>query len=171
MKYYFLFALVCLAACGTSPSSQKQIAASDSSSVMDIQNTPQDTEDGTTAANDSEHSEAAEQAENPEDPFNDTLTTIDEKRKLRYVYYANGGVVGYFNDGTVSACPRCDFTKDAVAFLYKRKPHGTYKIGKNCLIETYNGTSETDPFTPREEDATWGWAMVDYKWWEEPGNP
>ncbi|KAA5534717.1 hypothetical protein F0919_08875 [Taibaiella lutea] len=51
-----------------------------------------------------------------------------ELRRLRYLFYSNGGLVGYFNDGTVVGCPRCDPYPGSVERMLQMQPMGTYVV-------------------------------------------
>jgi hypothetical protein len=81
-------------------------------------------------------------------------------RKLRYLYFANGGLVGYFDDGTISGCPRCDFASQNVKALYTIKPHMKYTIEKGYLL--VDGSQREYP--KGNPSVGEGWAMIDYKW-------
>ena len=72
------------------------------------------------------------------------------KRKLAYLYVANGGLIGYFNDGTVVGCPKCDLCRNNISSLYKMK-----------VIKHWN-LHKPNHFTPYHQDN--GWVLVNYKW-------
>ena len=96
---------------------------------------------------------------------NDTFVTIPAGRKLHYLFYANGGLWGYYNDGTVSDCPRCDFYVDAITFLNKRNPYATYTVDEDSLTITYrDSTKEKVELYEQDDDEPQGWALIDYKW-------
>lgn len=83
-------------------------------------------------------------------------SVISSNRKLRYLFYANGGLRGYFDDGTITACPRCDLLKDNVNDLYSEKPFETYTVEDGFLL--IDGEAKEYPDTAQD------WAMIDYKW-------
>lgn len=85
------------------------------------------------------------------------------KKKLRYLYYSNGGIRGYFDDGTVVGCPRCDLIESNVLNLYNEKPIGKYKVLDDGSLFVNNSEQE---FPNYNEDN--GWALIDYKWHEKP---
>ena len=89
-------------------------------------------------------------------------TPVPKGKQLRYLFFANGGLIGYYNDGTVTGCPRCDFNAGNVAAMINKKPHGMYSIesGGTLLI---NGTQKEIP-----NKVTEGWALIDYKWYVKP---
>lgn len=49
-------------------------------------------------------------ANSESDIYSQSKISEEKERKLRYLFYANGGVLGYFDDGTVVPCARCEFT-------------------------------------------------------------
>lgn len=85
-----------------------------------------------------------------------------QERKLRYLAYSNGGLVGYFDDGTVAGCPRCDLLKENVEALYTTKPFDTYTLEKDGHLKRAEG----DNLLPQagKGDSPYTWAMIDYKW-------
>ncbi|TDQ06237.1 hypothetical protein [Pedobacter metabolipauper] len=85
-----------------------------------------------------------------------------ENKKLRYLYFANGGIIGYYNDGTVVGCPRCDFNASNVAAMMHKKPHAKYTVEPGGIL-LINGTDQEVPMSEAD-----GWAMVDYKWHINP---
>jgi len=89
-----------------------------------------------------------------------------EGRKLRYLFFANGGLIGYFDDGTVTGCPRCDLLDVNVDNMYNRRPHRTYIVQEDGSLLIDNRDIEY----PREagEDELAEWAMIDYIWIVEP---
>lgn len=82
------------------------------------------------------------------------------KRELRYLYYSNGGLVGYFNDGTIAGCPRCDLLKSNVDQLYLEKTFNTY-TEKNGVLQIKGGEFEYPK--KNNESGSDGWAMINYK--------
>ena len=80
-------------------------------------------------------------------------TNIIQKKELVYLFTSNGGMVGYYSDGTVVACPRCDFSKSNILAMCKKKPMGKWNLKK------------PDDFISYEEDN--GWVLINYKWKEK----
>ncbi len=76
------------------------------------------------------------------------------ERKLRYLSATNGGLIGYFSDGTIASCPRCDLIKSNVENLSSASVTGTYDPTK--MSKTMDYHTESD------------WAMWDYKWIKQP---
>lgn len=87
----------------------------------------------------------------------DKQTIKTEKRQLRYVFYSNGGIVGYFNDGGIVGCPRCDLIKENIQALYKGKPHDSYTVHDGVIYSNKEGKLKP---TNKED----GWAMINYEW-------
>lgn len=80
-------------------------------------------------------------------------STKKTKKELVYLYTSNVGMVGYFSDGSVVSCPRCDFCKSNIMAMFKEKPMGSWDLVK------------PDDFVSYEEDN--GWVLIDYKWNEK----
>jgi hypothetical protein len=76
-----------------------------------------------------------------------------KKKELAYLYTANGGMVGYFSDGSVVGCPRCDFCRSNILAMFKEKPMRKWDLKK------------PDDFVSYEEDN--GWVLINYKWKEK----
>ena len=81
------------------------------------------------------------------------------KKELRYLYHANGGMLLYFNDGTIVGCPRCDFIKSNIVASFSAEPDGTYTVEEDGSLLINNNDKE---FPNYNEDN--GWALIDYKW-------
>lgn len=87
---------------------------------------------------------------------------VKKERKLRYLFVANGGTIGYFDDGTVTGCARCEI---GVEELSELEPYGTYIVeeGGTLLVD---GEYREYPHVAREGE--WqDWKMIDYKWIEQ----
>ena len=59
-------------------------------------------------------------------------------------------MLGYFSDGTVVGCPKCDFAKSNVIGMYNQEPIRRWNLKK------------PDGFTSYKEDK--GWVLINYKW-------
>lgn len=86
---------------------------------------------------------------------------IKKSKKLRYLYFNNAGLIGYFDDGTISTCPRCDFIKLNIDNLINGEVSGRYTVKNNRLI--INNNREEKP-TAQDNNGYSGWAMIDFKW-------
>ena len=74
-----------------------------------------------------------------------------EKKELVYLYTAIGGMVGYFNDGSVVGCPRCDFCKSNILSMFKEKPMSSWDL------------KQPDAYDPNDNC----WVLVNYEWKEK----
>ncbi len=74
----------------------------------------------------------------------------EAEKELRYLFFGNGGLVGYFSDGTKAGCPRCDFCKSNIEELFAQESMGAY-TNEEVVNEINEGGTE-------------GWALIDYKW-------
>lgn len=63
-------------------------------------------------------------------PFTDPSINA-QKRRLNYLFFANGGLIGYLNDGTIVGCPRCDPNAGNVESMLKKPSMGTYRVQKD----------------------------------------
>jgi hypothetical protein len=82
-----------------------------------------------------------------------------KKRELRYLYFSNGGIIAYFNDGTIAGCPRCDFIRSNVYAMFQAKTFATYTVEPDGSL-LVDKTDRRIP-DPLEDE---GWALVDYEW-------
>ncbi len=80
-----------------------------------------------------------------------------KEKRLQFLFYANGGLIGYFDDGTIVGCPRCELTDEVVEILKDREPHSKFKIIDNVLISEQGDTIPIDSMRNNE------WAIVNYK--------
>jgi hypothetical protein len=93
-----------------------------------------------------------------------TMQANVSERKLRYVMATNGGLLGFYNDGTVAECPRCDLLKSNIAVMAKQKTKRKYQSSKDHLI--IDGDERLDIYIDGKVSPDW--AMVDYKWLSSP---
>ncbi len=90
-------------------------------------------------------------------------TSTKKPRKLRYLYFANGGLIGYFDEGTVTVCPGCELLQDNIKGVYQTRVIKKYTLQSDGSLladdheRKYPGKG-SNGFTE-------GWAMVDYKCW------
>lgn len=87
------------------------------------------------------------------------------KKELRYLYFANGGIRGYFDDGTIVGCPRCDFCKSNIQTMFGEKPMGTYIVEDDGTLVINGNEKEHPEYKSSDYD---GWALIDYKWYIKP---
>ena len=85
---------------------------------------------------------------------------------LRYLYFANGGVIGYYTDGSVRGCPRCDFCDDNIAAMSDRRPHANYTVESDGSL-LVDGERRAIPASDSAAVDD-GWAMIDSRWLMRP---
>jgi hypothetical protein len=85
---------------------------------------------------------------NTENKINNKI--IKTKRKLRHLFFSNGGLIAYFSDGTKVGCERCDFNKSNIDMISEKK-----------TVEYY---SNDEILNEIKENGKEGWALVNYKW-------
>ncbi|HRI47865.1 MAG TPA: hypothetical protein PK559_12230, partial [Ignavibacteriaceae bacterium] len=84
-------------------------------------------------------------------------------RKLRYLYFSNSGLVGYFNDKTVVFCPKCDLFIENIDGLFLKTPNSHYKIKENGDLYNLENNETISP-TNDENFNGYGWAIINYSW-------
>ncbi|WP_067139002.1 hypothetical protein [Oceanivirga salmonicida] len=82
---------------------------------------------------------------------------FEKNRQLQFLYFSNGGLIGYFDDGTITGCPKCDLTNESINSLKNRKPHSKFKIVENELISEQGGSIPINSMKSNE------WAIVNYR--------
>ncbi len=75
---------------------------------------------------------------------------VKTNRELRHLFFSNGGLIAYYNDGTTVACERCELNKNNLEMMFKIKP-----------VENY---SNDEILNEIKENGKEGWALIDYKW-------
>lgn len=68
---------------------------------------------------------------------NQTVTT-NSGRKLKHLFVANGGTVGFFDDGTFASCARCDTDGSVIDMLNEYGEWGTYEEFSTYLLTDGN---------------------------------
>jgi len=91
------------------------------------------------------------------------------EKKLRYLFYSNGGLVGYFSDGSIVGCPRCDLLKENVENLFGGEILRSYTIVKDGSLLMSNGDRQIP--TAKNNNIGEGWALIDYKWYVNINQP
>ena len=82
---------------------------------------------------------------------------IGKDRQLQFLYFTNGGLIGYFDDGTIVGCPRCDLMEKNINTLKNKDPHSEFIIEKDVLITLQGDTIPIKSMKSNE------WAIVNYK--------
>lgn len=81
--------------------------------------------------------------------------------KLRYVFATVGGTLGFFDDSSVSACPKCRLCWEDIGFLILANPHARY-VSADSFLVTDNGEVTDTMFLKNDDYEVW--AMIDHKW-------
>lgn len=81
---------------------------------------------------------------------------VDENKKLQFLFYSNGGLIGYYDDGTIVGCPRCDLMDENIKAMKSKKPHSRFKIIDDFLISEQGDTISIKSMKDNE------WAIVNY---------
>lgn len=81
-------------------------------------------------------------------------STSEEKtkkeRRLIHLFVSNGGMIGYYDDGTAVGCPRCDFLQENLNFMFNQKPTEKWDVNNPEALKV--DTNEDD------------WALFNYEW-------
>jgi len=81
-------------------------------------------------------------------------------RRLKHLFFANGGLRGYFDDGTIRGCPRCDLIELNINSMKRdREVFQTFKE-KNNIMTTSDGEVVNFNTVNKERNE---WALVNYK--------
>lgn len=87
------------------------------------------------------------------------------KKELRYLQFSNGGIRGYFDDGTIVGCPRCDLCKSNIEAMLSQKPMATYIVKNDGTLIIDGNESEKPEYKNSDFNE---WALIDYKWYVKP---
>lgn len=109
---------------------------------------------------------AEKNSENSSSNENDNSQPFDDSRKLRYLYCSNGGIIGYFNDGTISTCLRCDCARENVERLRFKESTGSYVVENDGTLITDHGTK----ILPENNEEYSEWKLIDYVWQSDLDN-
>ena len=89
------------------------------------------------------------------------------KKRLRYLFYSNGGLIGYFSDGSITGCPRCDPDLENISSMYSSQTTGrTYTVSdKGELLVDWGFGGDEEVIKPMEVDeyGIRAWGIIDYK--------
>ncbi len=86
----------------------------------------------------------------------------ENSKELRYLYVSNAGLVGYFDNGSVVSCPKCDFCRTNILTMFNELPTGIYEINNDGSLQINHSEREYPNFN---EDK--GWVLINYKWNEK----
>lgn len=89
---------------------------------------------------------------------------IAVKRELRYLFYANGGMAGYFDDGSVVGCPKCDFISSNILTMFDGESIGEYTVQNDGSLLLSDGEVLIPTISENSFD---NWPLIDYEWNEK----
>jgi len=92
--------------------------------------------------------------------------TVSGNKTLRYLYVSDGvgtrtGMTGYFNDGTVRACPDCAYSRTNINIMSGYVSFASYTVQPDgsLLVDSLQRWVPD----PKSDE---GWVLVDYKWYK-----
>ena len=92
-------------------------------------------------------------------------TTADSNnRKLVHIFYSNGGILAFYNDGTVTGCPQCDLDENNIELLKSKESFATYTADDKSIWIKYKNGDESEMKFYGEGEISDDWAMKDGKW-------
>ena len=80
--------------------------------------------------------------------------------KLKYLYFSDAGLVGYFDDGSVVECPQCDKSQKSLETLSKAAAKSRFTEKEGVLL--VDAKKEERP--AQSLSFTEGWALINYEW-------
>lgn len=89
------------------------------------------------------------------------------ERNLRYLFFSKAGLRGFYSDGTIGLCPKCDFTLSNVDGLKDMGVFGKYTVEKDGSLLLNGHDKETPVYTG---NLGADWALIDYVWKIRPAN-
>lgn len=105
-------------------------------------------------------------ANNKTDNNKDNKTeTKDGERKLRYLFSSNAGMRGFYSDGTIGLCPKCDFIQSNLDAMKDGGVFSKYTVEKDGSL-LINGHEKEIPIFKGTPGADW--VMIDYVWKVKP---
>ena len=89
-------------------------------------------------------------------------STLNKENKIRFLWFSNGGLIGYYENGDVKICTKCDPIKSNILRLNNSEKFDTYTYTykDSCILTSKEincinfSTLDKNPF----------WLIVDYKW-------
>lgn len=80
--------------------------------------------------------------------------------QLKYTYISNGGIIGFYSDGAVRGCARCDPEESNIKQMGMDEPYATYTIETDGLI-FIRSNGESDKMLFKEESGFPSWRKFD----------
>lgn len=103
-----------------------------------------------------------------------TATTFAQSKaaplKLQYLYASNAGMMGFYSDGSVRSCGRCEFDKSNVSKMATQKSSAKYKVVNNVIVFNSKSGKQEFPFYVDEDakEMDTDWMMFNFKWLQKP---
>lgn len=92
-------------------------------------------------------------------------TTADtNNRKLIHIFYSNGGILTFYNDGTVTGCPQCDLNENNIELLKSKESFATYTADDKSIWIKYKNGDKSEMKFYVEGKISDDCAMKDGKW-------
>ena len=60
--------------------------------------------------------------------------TTQEEPELKYLFWSNGGTIGFYSDMVVRGCARCDPDEENVKRINYGDPYATYSVADDGLM-------------------------------------
>ncbi|MBC7391408.1 MAG: zinc ribbon domain-containing protein [Opitutaceae bacterium] len=91
--------------------------------------------------------------------------------KLQYLIATNAGMIGFYNDGTMRYCPKCDFDESNIESMYMGEIYAKYILVKNEYFSAkHDGEDYHFPLYDSDNSGHihMDWALFNYKWIRKP---
>ncbi len=92
-----------------------------------------------------------------------SITLENRTKKLKYLLSANGGSIGYFDDGSVVGCPRCDFDENVEESLLHLEVIANYTIYPTYLFVKYPDYESKEFFFDEYGSVNDDWKIINYQ--------
>tara|TARA_R110002072_G_scaffold282761_1_gene445843 strand:- start:68318 stop:68695 length:378 start_codon:yes stop_codon:yes gene_type:complete len=80
---------------------------------------------------------------------------------LRFLWASNGGLIGYYSDGSIRGCSKCDLLLENLERMKNSNSKGNYLFENGCIIEENQEPLCIDPKVDKTHPF---WIVVNYKW-------
>jgi len=84
--------------------------------------------------------------------------------KLIHIFYSNGGILAFYNDGTVTGCPQCDLDENNIELLKSKESFATYTVNDKSIWIKYKNGDKSEMKFYVEGEISDDWAMKDGEW-------
>lgn len=83
---------------------------------------------------------------------------------ILHLFYSNGGLLAFYNDGTVKGCPQCDLNESNIELLKSKEPFATYTSDEKAVYVQYEGGSKSEMQFYVDGKISEDWAVKDGEW-------